>query len=297
MKRLFILIMWVMSQQLLLAQGVQTLVCPYTCNPVPFEKYQKGMKFYFPSNKALLDRNQVFADMLLQDSCAFGDTFFREPKYQNLAGKTFEIESIKIDTAKAYPGNNHYLYRFYLKGPVCKAILRYNLIIDKRQLTASPQQIESYTIEGAIFIDEVNEAAKNLVNKTYYIKSSNEESNNQPITIKKVEPGTWETPLLIYFQYANGKTDSIFTGICNANVPKSLTTSFPFTKFFSCESKPSPVIKIGMTIQNVEALLDKPQKITESETPAGKVVEYVYPGRTLTFENNKLVKIVKVKQE
>ena len=284
------------SYQLVLAQSGPAPDCPYKCSPVTFQNYKKGMKFYFPSNKALLERNQTFPDMLLKDNCAPGNTTIKEPKYQDLACKTFQIDSIKIDLVKAYPGGNHYQYKFFLKNTACKAILEYNLVIDRQQLTASSsEQVKSYTIEGAVFIDEVNEAAKNLVNNTYYIKSKNEELNNQPVTIKKVEPGTWETPLLVYFQYANGKTDSIFTGICNTNVPKNLATSFHFTSFFSCESKPSPVIKIGMSIQNVEALLDKPQKSTITETTAGSVVEYVYPGRTLTFENNKLVKIVKVK--
>lgn len=297
MKNFFGLIVILTFAGQLVAQTNQ-VACPYNCEKKLISQYVKGMRFYFPPDKAMEDLNKLLPRMRMKHNCDYSDSLYLKVSYAVLVGKVFMIDSIKSDSVGAYGNGNYRRYEIFLKEEGCKLFLRFRIVVDLRQLDVEfikrgeliPQ---SYVVDDAVSLDEVELAQHNLVGNRYFVASSNQQKNGQLVEITEVRPGKFQSPLLIYYRFADKTIDSVYTDICHLNVPDEFRSGIAFSKYFTCVApKLVQAVLPGMTLQQVEVILGKPQKKSFTRTASLYTVEYSYKDQVLTFENNVLMKIV-----
>lgn len=289
------------------AQSASKKVCPFADNPLLLQEYAAGMKFYFPRTPSLVAIDPAYP-RFLEKNIAAGDKDYREGiRYHDLSGKTLEIVYVNSFELKNYPGGNYYLYEIQLHNINAKDTFMFETIVEKSVLTSTGEpdlRNDNYVINGAICLDEVEHAKKNLIGN-YFALFPILGKRFQPVTITLVEPGTWETPIRIHYS-APGIADTfIDVNIVGTNVIDSYRKPFHFSRYFSCENPQGNIAsdrwnliqkgqpEIGMTEDEIVLTLGKPAKITETVNATETRIEYAYNLYTLEFTNGILISIKK----
>jgi hypothetical protein len=306
MKSISCYILTIFLPGLLFAQEGKKITCPDSCARIPIHKYSKGMRFYFPPTAS----SQVtipFSYEYMQVSVCPPDTMAFTVKYQNLAGKTFEIASILTMPTKDGTGKGHTQYSFLLRNLNCTDTFLYTLPPDAFNISRSQEGSayrSDFTIRGGIFVDDVLSTQKSLEGNRFYSLFPIRGKRFTEVSITRVEPGTWETPILVHFQVKDVLDSVIYLTICPTNVLTSYSNDFHFTKFFTCKNPKDESIrettwdliqksqiKAGMRIDEVELSLGKPTRFTSEETGETELQEYFYPELHLYFKDKILTKI------
>ncbi|HEX2608571.1 MAG TPA: hypothetical protein VHK91_14380 [Flavisolibacter sp.] len=275
------------------------------CSPQTIRAYKPGMLFYYPPTASLVQRNPVYTEYAKTAYCP-GDTVkLRQVSYQDLSGKTLKLEKTDSFQLGSYPGGNHWKFTYTLTNIACPETFTCTVIMDRR----TPVVIDSgqapaggYTIRGGIYLKEVEEADKALKGQFYSLFPTRN-GRYEPVTITKVEPGTWETPLRIHFSYAGVADTTIDVNGCGTNVLNSYKTAFHFSTYFVDKSPQDTIgkerwklirngkIAKSMTTAQVKMALGKPAKIKVPIEGGENSEEWFYADYHLYFKDDKLIKI------
>lgn len=289
------------------AQSASEKVCPFANNPLLLQEYKAGMKFYFPPTPSLVAIDPA-CPKFIEKNIAAGDKDYREGiRYHDLSGKTLEIVYSNSFELKNYPGGNYFLYEIQLHNINAKDTFLFETIVEKSVLTSTGEpdlRTDNYLIIGAICLDEIEYAKKNLTGN-YFALFPILGKRFQPVKVTLVEPGTWETPIRIHYN-APGVADAfIDVNIVGTNVINSYRKPFHFSRYFSCENPQGSIAsdrwnliqkgkpEIGMTVDEIILTLGKPVKTTETVNATETKIEYVYSLYTLEFTNGILSSIRK----
>jgi hypothetical protein len=296
MKKLLVLTAYLAVANLVSAQ-VKVPACPFDCDIIPITHYTKGMSFYFPPGEALEALNKLLPRMRIKRNCDYADISYGRVNYRDVAGKIFVIDSVGSDSVGAFGNGNYRRYQVFLRGQNCREFLRYQIVVDLRQfdeafMLKGTLIYESYTIDDAVSLDEVYLARNKMVGNSYYLVSADEQKNGQRVEITEVRAGKFHSPLFIFYRFTDNTFDSVYTDVCHLNVPMEGRSNIGFPRFFTCVAPVATrALAFGMTPQQVEAILGKPQKKSQTRTAALTTIEYTYKDQVLTFENGALKKI------
>ncbi|MES2776927.1 MAG: hypothetical protein V4722_22310 [Bacteroidota bacterium] len=225
-------------------QPTQKAKCPDGV-AVPIQDFKAGMRFYFPKKKSFFPINDYLPGFFQTTPCAPDTIIYRPVNYSHLSGVTLEIDSTKIDSARQH-GPNFAQILIFLKDIVCNATYKYSIVVERDKLVNSSRNVsnEIYSLVGGILLSEVEKANEMLVKKDLFYYFPKGAKKQRKVKISKVEPGTWEAPLRIYFEAVDNDSNkekkldsSIDVNITGTNVLSSYRIAFNFSNFFDCEKE------------------------------------------------------------
>jgi hypothetical protein len=288
--------------------------------PVPLSQYHLGMRFYFPADSVKQADATVMPGYSDERYAAIIHNPYSYETYDELATKVFRLDSIQTPKTYDVSGDVESILLYVLVDvhgsgkpeDTLHFVFQVNnpLAISRRE----SRNKQSLVLPGAVLADDVDSATIAYAGKHFYSKFpvsiGKKKLKYQEVVITDVTAGTVYGPVrLVYKAPGADSIASIDVVTSGTNVLPVFWKGHLFADSFQAGNPRDSVEKIGdagwdsicqglvgkgMTSKQVAAALGMPDKdkVHRTIAAAGESIEWDYDQVQVTFEGDKVAKLV-----